>query len=868
VAELIHQLFEEQVVRTPDDVALIFRELRLTYRELNRRANQLAHYLGTLGVGAEVPVAICVERSADMIVAILGILKAGGAYVSLDPNYPLERLEFMLADSQAQILLTQANLVTTLNKGEARVVCIDTDWDRIAPQSTSNPLADVTPQNLAYVIYTSGSTGKPKGVGIEHRATVALLSWATSIFTVNRLKGVLASTSISFDVSVFEIFAPLSCGGAVILAENVLHLSELPAANDVTLISTAPSIISELLLSRCIPSSTRTINLAGEPLKISLVNQLYALGTVKEVFDLYGPTEDTTYSTFALRDADRATIGRPILGTQAYVLDRDGLPVAVGETGELGLAGAGLARGYLNRPELTAESFVPNPFSSEPNSRLYKTGDLARYLPDGNLEYLGRIDHQVKIRGVRIELGEIEAVISQHETVRECVVLAREDRPGDYRLVAYVVEDRELTAEIGELRSYLENRLPAYMVPSAFVKLDRLPMTPNGKIDRKALPAPEQNSQRQDSFLAPRDEIETTLAQIWEKVLGIGPVGVTDSFFELGGNSLLAARMFSETSSALGKNPPLATLFEVSTIEHLANRLREDKQPEFRTEWSSLVPIQPRGSKPRFFCVHAAGGNVLGYRALVRHLGFDQPFYGLQSVGLNGNERPLATVEEMAAHYITAISGLQSKGPYFLGGFSFGGLVAFEMARQLKGQGHEIGCLALFDTSAQLDHFDPQKYKLSRRIELHLDNLLSGSAGDGLKYVGKLVNNGKKKIKKKVWKAGYSWYRDSSHQLPSALRNIRLINDQAAREYVLRTYPSRVSLFRASDDTQASGDDLLGWDKLTAGVDLYPVPGSHLSLVKEPYVQVLAEQLTKCIDRAAPAAEVAKEQGKAAWASV
>jgi amino acid adenylation domain-containing protein len=440
----IHELFEQQVERSPDAIALVFEDEQLTYKELNQRANQLAHHLRNLGVGPEVLVGICVERSLQMVVGLLGILKAGGAYVPLDPAYPPERLVFMLEDAAVAVLLTQARLVESLPKHQGRIVCLDTDWEIIERQSEENLISEVKFDNLAYVIYTSGSTGKPKGVAIEHRNAVALLDWARQVFNPEELAGVLASTSICFDLSVFELFVPLSRGGKVILAENALHLPTLSGAPYVTLINTVPSAIAELLRMDGIPSSVGTVNLAGEPLPNKLVQQVYEHNTVQKVFNLYGPSEDTTYSTYTLVKKggnEPPPIGRPIANTQVYILDAQLQLVPIGIPGELYIGGAGLARGYLNRPELTAERFILNPFSDEPSSRLYKTGDLARYLSDGNIEYLGRLDQQVKIRGFRIELGEIEAVLSQHPDVRESVVMKREDAWGNQRLVAYIVSN-------------------------------------------------------------------------------------------------------------------------------------------------------------------------------------------------------------------------------------------------------------------------------------------------------------------------------------------------------------------------------------------------------------------------------------------
>ncbi|HEX9936043.1 MAG TPA: amino acid adenylation domain-containing protein, partial [Longimicrobium sp.] len=552
-AELcIHQLFEAQAARTPAAVAVVVEEAELTYGELNERANRLAHHLVRLGVGRESRVGVCLERGIEMIVSLLAVLKAGGAYVPLDPAYPAERLAFTLADSGVVALLTQESLRSTLPVAHGMtVVSVDGAAAEIVRESAEPLGSGATPRSLAYLIYTSGSTGVPKGVAIEHQSAVALLSWAAAVFTAEELSGVLAATSISFDLSVFEIFLPLSLGGRVIVVENALALPRSAAADQVRLVNTVPSAMAALLKSDGIPSGVRTVNLAGEPLRAELVDALYTRGGIERVYDLYGPSEDTTYSTWTLRRAGGpATIGRPISNTRAYVLGAAQLPLPAGVPGELYLGGRGLARGYLGRPGLTAERFVPDPFSGEPGARLYRTGDRARWRADGTLEYLGRLDHQVKVRGFRIELGEVEAALRRNPGVADCVVLAREDAPGDRRLVAYVVGGVETDA----LRAQLRRSLPEHMVPSAFVSLDHLPLTPNGKLDRKALPAPELASAG-ERHVAPRTPVEEVLAGIWCEVLRRDRVGVTENFFELGGHSLLATRAVSRIAELFAVEP-------------------------------------------------------------------------------------------------------------------------------------------------------------------------------------------------------------------------------------------------------------------------------------------------------------------------
>ena len=487
----LHELFEAQVERTPEAVALVFEGEQLTYSQLNVRANQLAHFLRLQGVRSNTLVAICMARSVEMVVSLLAILKSGGAYVAIDPSYPVERIRYTLEDASASLLLTQDALVNQLPVACTRTLCVDRDAVMISAQPACDLGCITQPTDLAYVLYTSGSTGRPKGVAIEHHSPVALVSWALGQLTSEELSGVVFATSICFDLSVYELFVTLCGGGRVLLVENALAIGTLGTELRPSLINTVPSAMAELLRQGAVPATVMRVNLAGEPLTGSLVDAIYDQTGVRHVYDLYGPSEDTTYSTCALRErGGRVTIGRPISNTTAYVLDTCLWPSPVGVPGELYIGGDGLARGYLNRAELTAERFVPDPFSSQPGRRLYKTGDLVRYRSDGNLEYLGRLDHQVKVRGFRIELGEIENALLSYAGVHEAVVLAREDAPGDRRLVAYIgTSESALNSSL--LRDHLQNMLPGYMIPSAFVVLETLPLTPNGKVDRKALPGDE-----------------------------------------------------------------------------------------------------------------------------------------------------------------------------------------------------------------------------------------------------------------------------------------------------------------------------------------------------------------------------------------
>ena len=584
--QCMHELFSSQAAQTPESVALVSDNTRLTYRELDERSNQLAHYLRALGIGPETLVGILMDRSAEMIVALLGVLKAGGAYVPLDPQYPRERVSWVLEDAGIAVLLTEQQYVKDLPSHRAQVVCVDRDRETIAQHSKEHFESGVTADNLAYVIYTSGSTGRPKGVAITHHSAGVLIHWAHESFSVAELAGVLASTSICFDLSVFEIFVPLSIGGKVLVADNALALSHLPAAREVTLVNTVPSVFSELLRDGAIPDTVHTINLAGEPLTHKLAQEIYQRNHVAALYNLYGPSEDTTYSTYTLvpRGDEAPTIGRPVANTQAYVLDRNLQRVPVGVAGELYLSGDGLARGYLNRADLTAEKFLPHPLSRERGARFYKTGDLARYKSNGEIEYLGRNDQQVKIRGFRIELGEIEETLEQHPAIREAVVIAREDYAGEKRLVAYIVAtDPAGELSLVELRSHLKQHLPDHFIPSAFVQLAELPQTPNGKVDRRALPAPDgSRPDLEKAYVAPRTQVEEEIAAIWQDVLRIERVGVHDNFFELGGHSLLATQVISRVRESLRLEVPLRSIFESPTVEGLSLAVSRNETVEQR----------------------------------------------------------------------------------------------------------------------------------------------------------------------------------------------------------------------------------------------------------------------------------------------
>src|SRR5271169_1600191 len=708
----VHTLFRDAALRSPNATALPFQNQTLTYAELEFRSNQLAHFLQKRGVGPEALVGLCVERSMEMVVGVLGILKAGGAYVPLDPAYPSDRLKYVIDDARVKHLLTQAQLLPSIPATSADVICLDPEWHAFQGEDRGPDSADVLPSNLAYVIYTSGSTGRPKGVQLEHRSVVNFLCSMRREPGMTDSDVLVAVTTLSFDIAGLELYLPLLAGGRLVVASRDATLDgrfliQLSKQSGATIMQATPTTWRVLFESGWEGDPKLKVLVGGEALSADLARQLAR--SCGSVWNMYGPTETTIWSSVYKvegKDEKLVPIGKPISNTTLCVLDAERKPVPVGTEGELYIGGEGLARGYFEREEMTAERFVPDPFSFLPGARMYRTGDLARYRPDGNVEFLGRIDHQVKIRGFRIELGEIEAVLEQNTAVNQAVVIAREDTPGDKRLVAYIVLDAPSYARSSDLRGHAEKRLPDYMVPSAFVQIPKLPLTPNGKVDRRALPAPTARDFETDAeFIAARDATERKLVSLWEEVLGVSPISVTTSFFDLGGRSLLAARLFTKILRTFGRELPLSILFRSPTVELLAKELRP---AQCDAEYPTLVAIQPKGSKPPFFCVHGGAGGTLFLHRLSRRLGADYPFYGLEPEGLDGKKFRRLTVEEMAAHYLTEIRKVQPNGPYYLGGYCLGGIIAFEMAHLLRRQQEEAALVALFSAELWYNHLSPK----------------------------------------------------------------------------------------------------------------------------------------------------------------
>lgn len=867
----LHQAFEAQCDRTPNAVAAEYENESLTYAELDRRANQLARYLRGLGVGAESRVAVCLGRSLTLPVALLGALKAGAACVPLDPNYPEERLELMLRDAAPAAVLTDEGWLAKSTPKSAsgkpsseksatsglKVIELRREWARVSQEEGTRIPCEVQPTDIAYVIYTSGSTGTPKGVLIRHGGLVNHGVAAAKLFDMAPADRMLQFSSISFDIAIEEMFPTWMAGAAVVFRPEDLSLQPAEflrwvSRRGITVLDLPTAYWHELVhelseLKEPIPPGLRLVIVGGEKASAAAFSLWRkTVGNRVRWINTYGPTEAsviaTAYEPPSSADSPAAAtlpIGRPIANTRVYLLDEGLNPVPVGVPGELHIGGAGVAGGYLNRPEITAEKFIADPFSDDPSARLYKTGDMAQFLPSGEIEFVGRRDFQVKIRGFRVEPGEIEAVLERHPAIRDVVVAARELGEGDKRLVAYFVPRVGQQAAPGELRSFLQGKLPAYMVPASFVPLASMPLTPNGKVDRKALPDPSasdgesfnRESISRESEMGsgkPKDALELQLAGIWESVLGIRPIGMEQNFFDLGGHSILAVRLMHRIEQALGRRLPITTLLQAPTVAGLAGLLRRDG---WSPSWSSLVPIRLRGSRPPFFCVHGIGGTVLRFRDLARHLAEDQPFFGLQAKGLDGKQACAGSVEEMAGDYIGDMRQVQPEGPYFLGGYSFGGMVALEMAQQLRAQGEEVAMVALLDTfpgrpmsSAEL---------LAKLLRMPVREKISYSIGRARRFATYVQ-------------------RRLSRQLPPDLLAVRKACYLAESRYVPKIYRGRITVFRPSTKSLRSVDDAMGgWNDWSAGgVEIQEISGRHDNMFFEPNVAILAQKLTECLRKA------------------
>ncbi len=847
----LHQLFDRQAHESPRNLALQLDSEHISYGDLQKRINQTAQFLWERGVRPDQTVAISLDRSPDLIICIFAVLQCGAAYVPIDTSYPDGRIKLMVIDSAATFYI---------GDGSKRNLSLSTKNITIEEIHTESSAFEAVPLDIyvstespAYIIYTSGSTGKPKGVQVAHSNVINLVNSMAKEPGITSEDKIFAVTTISFDATVMEIFLPLLHGASIVFVDEETrrdgHLLLKKAVNDgITMMWGTPTIYQILVDSGWKDPLPIKALIGGEAVPLPLARQL--LKKCHELWNIYGPTETTVcaFLTRITENDDPITIGRPVSNTHAYLLDEYGNPVAKGEEGEIVIGGDGVSLGYLNRPELNENSFLDDPFRKEKGKKMYRSGDMGKLLPNGQLQCLGRRDRQVKVRGHRIELGEIEYILKELPGVKTAATDVQ-----NHLLKAYIISSKDTLGQEEAIRNWKEQltaELPAYMVPQEFIFLEELPVTSNGKLDRKRLAQlASTNSKINFGHTGPRNAAEKLIADIWKECLRLEQLDIYSSFFELGGHSLVAAKVMTQLEEKTGKRLPLASLFEHSTVEKLALLLEAN---DSQLTWGSLVPIRSQGSKPPIFIVHGAGLNVLNFSSLVKFMDDDQPIYGLQAKGLNGLEDPLTTVEEIAAHYNAAISSVRPNGPYSLAGYSFGGVIAYEMAKQFKEKGEKVNTLVLLDTYA----FPPygRKTQLGKTIA-NTKYFFAQKFHSLKKGLGS-----KEGFKEKMGNIGRGFGRILSGNILEKteefeLQNeraaeIRKIHDRATDKYHLKPQHVRIDLVRVNKDPEYKHDPIfLGWRSFALdGVELHRIPGNHTEMFTPPNDKISAETLQGILD--------------------
>jgi len=849
--DLLHTHFLKHVAEHPEHIAVSTPSRQLSYLDVYCYACGIEQELLRCRVKPNELVAIMMEKGWEQIVAVLGIHFAGAAYLPIDPELPAERQRYLLEHANVSVVLTQSAVKGRLSVPESLKVF---EVNQLKPATIEDVDAPADrrrqkPEDLAYVIYTSGSTGLPKGVMIDHRGALNTVLDINQRFGVGPQDRVLAVSRLSFDLSVYDVFGLLAAGGTIVmpaadLAYDANHWAELILKERITLWDTVPALM-QLLVDQAgkpelLGDSLRLVMMSGDWIPLGLPDQIRRALPNTNVVSLGGATEASIWSIlFPIGKVDpnwkSIPYGKAMLNQSFHVLSKDLAPCPTWVPGQLYIGGVGLAKGYLHDEQKTSASFIVNRADGK---RLYRTGDLGRFLPDGNIEFLGREDFQVKVQGYRIELGEIESRLQEFAGVDLCIVTVREDTPGEKRLVGYVVAKPGITVDPGKVKDHLRAKLPEYMVPAAILILDRFPLTPNGKVDRKSLPAPARSSAEiaQKSLVSrSRDSLDLQLINLWEKALNVRPIGLHDNFFDLGGNSLVAVRIFSEMRKLFNRSFPLSVLFQAPTVEKLADKIRKDG---WSPSWNSIVPIQPGGSKPPFFCVHGGGGNVLIYRELARHLGVDYPFYGLQARGLDGSDDYLSTIEAMAESYLQEIRELQPEGPYYLGGFCMGGQVAVEIAQMLARDGQKVNLLFTIDT--------------------HNFNCVPRQSSNG-SQVGRLASLSEKSkiaLRKETERLRIKivhLFKLKPHRdvLGPTEEFLERINDRAFLAYVPGVYPGRITVCKSRQNHSLLHDPFNGWSEVAAGgLDVIDLGVDPAGIFTEPFVQVLADRLRESLDQA------------------
>jgi amino acid adenylation domain-containing protein len=855
----VHELVAEQAALHPEAEALVFGAERLTYGQLDQRSNQIAHFLRQQGILDGDRIGIFMDRSIAMIVSMLGILKAGGVYVPIDPEYPAERLKFIADDTEVRWVFTERNIGAALPT-TAPMIYLNGDDSPVAGFPDDPVRNRSTAESVAVMIYTSGSTGRPKAVCIPHRAVIRTVRHSNQV-TVTPQDRIAQVASPSFDAAIFEIWLALANGATLVgMRREVL----LGPAELIRLLETER--ISILILNTAyvhqigrdspeVFQGVRKVMFGGEAAEAGPLRNILPHVAPGTLVNSYGPAEGCVATTFheivsLPDDATSVPIGRPISNARMYLLDARMQPVPLGLAGEIYIGGDGVAKGYWNRPELTAQKFLPDPFSDQPGALLYRTGDLARLRGNGDFEFVGRIDDQIKIRGHRIELAEVREAITSHNAVKQVFLMVREDSPGDKRLVGYVTLRRPLASPCAStadaLRRYVAEKLPAHMLPAAFVILDSIPLNTNGKVDRMALPAPSQRPEMTTRYSAPESDLEQKLTRIWRELLRIDRVSLHDNFFDLGGHSLLAARLIARIEKETGENIPVATLFEAPTVAQLAQKLRDHT---YTSAWAPLVELhgaQSAPALPPFFCIHSLGANLVSFHKLAALLRPDRAVYGLQPPGLDGSEAPLDTMDKIASAYLGEIRKKQPHGPYYLGGICIGGIVAYEIAQRLRAAGEEIRFLGLIDSflPGEPHYLHPQS-QLTEYLDCHLGEFLMLAGAARLTYLLRWIGNG-------VVRLGWTLGIRSHASVARTMRRVAEANIQAIEHYSPQPCPGKITQFLCSDGPQRSYEDRrLAWSSLAPnGLEIHVVPGNHLTMVEEPNVRVLARQLQSCLDGA------------------
>jgi amino acid adenylation domain-containing protein len=862
----IRHFLQTQLDVDPQTIAVKDAVEELTYQQLNNRTNQLANYLRQQGIVADCLVGIYADRSIDLVIAILAVIQAGGAYVPLDPSYPQSRLTAILAETKLSLILTQAHLAPDLQTTGIELFLLDTQSTQLSSESIDLDPAPTTPDNLAYIMYTSGSTGKPQGVQITIAQVESYIQALSEVANIRPDDVYLHSASFSFSSSIRQLLLPLAQGAKVVItsnedSKNLSNLLQLIKTENITVFDTVASVWNYLLINlskmdraeqiQSIESQLRLLIFSGGLLTAQLVDRVrYRFIQPPQMINIYGQTETIGVCAYPVPEQLDSLTGYVPVGSayhhnQLYLLNDQLQPVATGITGELHVAGLSLARGYLNNPDLNDRKFITNPFSPDHHHQLlYKTGDLARYLPDGNLEIVGRQDFQIKIRGMRVEIEEIETVLMEHPDVQQAAVIGKKDRSGEQIIVAYIVANywqnlcpEKLQGKIAEVRSFLKTKLTDYMMPSAIEVLDTLPLTPNNKIDRRSLPEP---SRQNLPVTAPRDALEVQLVKIWEQVLDVQQIGIDDNFFDLGGNSLTALHLFTEIERIWHKRLLLSVLFKSPTITEVAEIIRHNQSDH---DWSPIICLESGGTKSPLFCIHPLGGNVFNYYDLSKKLQIDRPIYGLQARGIDGKQPPFERIEDIASYFIKSIKTIQPHGPYLVLGYSFGGIVAFDIARQLTELGDQVDFLGLLDIRCPtIVDIDPP---LRERLNVQIDRLRSLTLRQKLQYfINRVLFGQSMDYRGKV----VTTLSNLDIFTPELLRVLDC-NSQAKKAYQPQTYAGKATIFWSEyQDPYINEYPDLGWGNfITGGVDVQRVPGNHNTLIEEPHIQVLIEKLRVCV---------------------